>query len=244
MRGETAMVRSPSGDIDIITLFLAHDFTGVRVLLDNGVGRNRKIIDVTSSTLSLAKRRALVGLHAFSGNDYVSAFFRKGKQTLWKAMLKRQEFINSFEELGRYLHPEASVMECLEKFTCFLYGFPRLQSVNESRAKFFWKSFKGKNKVADLSLLPPCSSNLLLHIQRANYVAYIYRQADQLQLDLDSPTRHGWNAEGSVVWDDTIYPDDVAELLLNADSEEMDAQTSESESEDEFDDDIEDIATF
>ena len=38
------MVRSPSGDTDILTLFVAHDFRDTKVFIDNGTGKNRKII--------------------------------------------------------------------------------------------------------------------------------------------------------------------------------------------------------
>ena len=41
----TAMVRSLCGDIDIITLFIGHNFSDTQILIDNGSGRNRKIIN-------------------------------------------------------------------------------------------------------------------------------------------------------------------------------------------------------
>ena len=66
-----AMIRSPSGDIDILALFLSHEFSGTKILIDNGVGKQRKIIDTTSSGLEMEKKKALLGLHAFSGNDYI-----------------------------------------------------------------------------------------------------------------------------------------------------------------------------
>ena len=48
--------------------------------------------------------------------------------------------------------------------------------------------------------MPPCASNLRHHIMRANYVAYIFQHADQLQMDFESPDGHGWDADGNVVW--------------------------------------------
>ena len=68
------MVRSPSGDIDILTLFVAHDFRDTKVFIDNGTGKNRKIIEVKSSQLSVEEKKALIGVHAFSGNDCVFVF--------------------------------------------------------------------------------------------------------------------------------------------------------------------------
>ena len=94
------MIRSPSGDIDIITLFIGLHFSDTQILIDNGSGKNRKIIDATSSGLSPDHRRALLGMHAFSGNDYVCSFFRKGKQAVWKAVAKNNAFAELFSSLG------------------------------------------------------------------------------------------------------------------------------------------------
>ena len=98
------MVRSPSADIDILTLFVSHNFGDITIYIGNGTGKNRKIINVTSSELSAREKIALIGLHAFSGNDYVSAFFRKGKcQAFWEAMLKQSQFLEAFCHLGKEL---------------------------------------------------------------------------------------------------------------------------------------------
>ena len=83
---DTVMIRSSSGDIDVLALFLAHDFGGTCILVDNGTGKQRKIINITSSSLKAEEKNALLGMHAFSGNDYVSAFFRKGKLAFWRTM--------------------------------------------------------------------------------------------------------------------------------------------------------------
>ena len=101
---------------------MEHDFGAAKVLVNNGTGKARKIIDVTSSTLDLEKRKALIGMHAFSGNDYVSSFFRKGKVAFWKAMLKRQEFIRLFAELGSSPQVPDHISQGLERFVCALYG--------------------------------------------------------------------------------------------------------------------------
>ena len=82
---DAVMIRSPSGDIDILALFLSHEFGGTKILIDIGTVKQRKIINMTSSTLEIEKKKALLGLHSFSGNDYVSSFFKRGKQAFWKA---------------------------------------------------------------------------------------------------------------------------------------------------------------
>ena len=59
---DAVMVRSPSDDIDILELFLSHDFDGTRIYVDNGVGKQRKILDITSSTLGIQKKKAVLVL--------------------------------------------------------------------------------------------------------------------------------------------------------------------------------------
>lgn len=238
---DTIMVRSPSGDIDILALFVAHDFCAAKILIDNGTGKARKIIDVTSSTLDHEKRKALIGLHAFSGNDYVSSFFRKGKMAVWKAMVKSQEFISFFAELGSSLQVPDHLSEGLERFVCALYGNKVMSSVNKLRHKMFVQKFTKEKKFVDLSLLPPCATNLKFHIMRANYVAFIFRNAKNLILDLDDQTCHGWKEDGKVIWDSLAYPDDVSEMLIDREeeSDEFDFERN-SYIGDDIDDDMED----
>ena len=88
---DSVMVRSSSGDIDILALFLSHDFGNTVIYVDNGTGKERKILEVTSTKLSTEQRRALLGLHAFSGNGYASAFFRKGKVVAFGEFWRRKE---------------------------------------------------------------------------------------------------------------------------------------------------------
>ena len=53
-----------------------------------------------SLVLFLDQRRALVGINAFSGNDYIASFFRKGKKTNWKTVLKG--FVELFIGLQKF----------------------------------------------------------------------------------------------------------------------------------------------
>ncbi len=248
-QGDSVMIRSPSGDIDILTLFVAHDFGSMNVYLDNGTGKSRKIIEATSSQLSEDERNALPGMHAFTGNDYLSSFFRKGKSACWKALLKRREFIEAFGKLGIEDEVDQSLLEVLEKFVCCLYGYPRLSNVNDVRKAMFWEKFEKKKKIVDLSLLPPCKENLQYHIMRSNYVSYIFRHADQLILDVMDPASHGWDSDRKVIWSDECYPQNVAEFLLDGDANAISSDDEDAENEmaafgDDLDDDLENISDF
>ena len=96
---QMVMVRSPSGDIDILYLFLSQNFN-FNIYIDNGTGANRKMLDLYSTSLSAVQRKAVLGVHALTGNDYVSSFFRKGKKACWKMALKYNDFIDLFAGLG------------------------------------------------------------------------------------------------------------------------------------------------
>ena len=49
------MIRSPSGEIGIVVLFIIHEFDGITILIDNGVRKSRKIIDLSTSLFNKNK---------------------------------------------------------------------------------------------------------------------------------------------------------------------------------------------
>ena len=55
---ENIVIRSPSGDIDIPVLVLLH-FTNKRVIVDNGNGKSRKLLDMSTSGLSAEERKSV-----------------------------------------------------------------------------------------------------------------------------------------------------------------------------------------
>ena len=79
----SGILRSHSGDTDITVLAvsLLHQYTD-RVYLENGTGKNIKGMWLKSINIPDSHRDALISFHAYTGNDYVSSFFRKGKKTL------------------------------------------------------------------------------------------------------------------------------------------------------------------
>ena len=96
---------------------------------------------MTSSQLSAEEKKGLTGVHAFSGIDYVSSFFRKGKSAFWKLASKKHEFLQLFGKLGLEFHVNQQLFDGLEKFVCFLYGFPKKSTVNDVRKSIFWTKF-------------------------------------------------------------------------------------------------------
>ncbi|KAG1714194.1 hypothetical protein GQR58_001819 [Nymphon striatum] len=72
--------------------------------------------------MSTERKRCLIGFHAFTGNDYNSSFFRKGKAACWKVLEKDEKFVSTFTALGSDWNLAETVIEDLEEFVCLLYG--------------------------------------------------------------------------------------------------------------------------
>ena len=117
-------------------------------------------------------KKPVIGFDAFTGNDYVSSFFQKGKTMCWKTMKKNQNFVDALNRLGENWSVDTSdtVIAILEKYTCVMYCYPREKLVNTVRTKLFEKKYTKEGKFIDMSVLPPCNSVLILHIKQANYV--------------------------------------------------------------------------
>ena len=95
------LLRSPSGDTDILILVvsLLYDYKE-RIVLDNGVGNSRKLIWLGNIDISRSTRNSLLGFHAFTGNDYVSSLFKKGKSVCWKVLQRYSKFESPLSALG------------------------------------------------------------------------------------------------------------------------------------------------
>ena len=106
----------------------------------------------------------------------------------------------------------------------------------------FNRKFQKEGKTIDLSFIPPCQANLQRHIIHCNYVTSIYERANRLNMCLDSPKDHGWDDNGSLIWRDICFPDDVSELLfekapnLEEISDEMESDDGDTESD--YDSDV------
>ena len=113
------ILRSSSGDIDIMIMAIS---LIKRVLVDYGNGKNRKGVWLNSMDLDDNIRAALIGFHVFTGNDYVSSFFKHDKQGCFKVMKQCDKFINALRLLGENWELNAELIVAMESFVCHLYG--------------------------------------------------------------------------------------------------------------------------
>ena len=136
------ILRSPSSDTDIVVLAVAliTEDLQQRVIYDSGSGKNRKRMLLSDFSLNDEYKKCLIGFHAFTGNDYVSAFFKKGKMVCWKKMVKIPEFMTLFTKLGEHWEVSRQLVCEIEAFVCNLYGCKKSVSVNAARVELFQKN--------------------------------------------------------------------------------------------------------
>ena len=122
-------ISCPSGDTDICVLSAAFLYNfKEHVVTGSGSGQSRKCINLRCLQISECK---LLGLHVLTGNDYLSSFFRKGKEGCWKLMQKYEEFEVCFTKLGSESNLSEDLFESLEEYTALLYR-AKSKSINEA----------------------------------------------------------------------------------------------------------------
>ena len=134
-------IRSPSGDTDIVVLLIVHLHQyGDRVVLDDFHGQEgRKSYRLSDLELEDSVITSLIGLHAFTGNDFVSSFFRKGKSTCFKLLEGSSRFQITFDKLGLEWDLSDDTFDELQSFVLRLYGARKFSGVDEARYRMFKK---------------------------------------------------------------------------------------------------------
>lgn len=208
------LVRSPSGDTDILVILLNKllEYQD-RVYLDYGNGKHRKGLWLADIDLPDEIKKCMLGFHAFTGNDYISSFFRKGKTACWKIVEKYSRFVGIFTSLGLSWELEEELADALEEYVCLLYG-SRKKKVNDVRSEIFERKHVNQRKVIDISHLPPCRTTLLLHSKRANVIAKIWNSSHEPMLEEPDFTHNGWNSSLEICWMDEAFPRDMNRILL------------------------------
>lgn len=140
-----AVIRASDTDVLIILLgMIGRHLTSLRpstyshIIMDCGSGNSRHHINVSSIASALETKQrglaaAMPGLHAFTGSDFTSAFYRKGKIKPLEILEKDTDgtLIQFFNRLAAEDRPN---MNKAEEFVGCLYGMKRnTKTVNEAR---------------------------------------------------------------------------------------------------------------
>ena len=116
-------LHSPSGDTNVLALALGiiRDHKE-RVFYDYGNGNHPRSIWLSSLEMDENHRDALIGFHSFTGTDFISAFFRKGKKRCWSIMQSDDCFIQAFTVPGSNWNIDQNVECLLEEYVLFSLG--------------------------------------------------------------------------------------------------------------------------
>ena len=178
-----------SSDTDVAVMALAHSKNlNCQVALLTGTKDKKRLLDIKKMVGKLGENVAdsLIGVHAFSGRDAVSSFASKGKKTHYKLIKSDAQCQQAMKALGESFEPTDHLYSLCEAYTCKLYGQEDGDDINKLRYKLFI------TKSGASQSLPPCRESLRQHINRANFVAAVWKQADTGTISPPPPTCHGW----------------------------------------------------
>ncbi len=190
-----------------------------------GKGTKKRIIAIAAIVNALKKQlspgieiecfvKALIGVHAITGCDTISAFSGKGKWKAVKLATRNQAYVRAMSAIGQEWTVSEETFKDTETLICQLYG-KKCQSVDLLR----YEIHRAKGGKVEPQALPPCQSSLRLHVTRANFQAAIWRRATVPCPVIPSPEGHGWKVnnksnEIEFVWlGSKPAPKEVLELL-------------------------------
>lgn len=208
-------IRASDTDILVIMLGNMHEMLNKQneVWMDCGVGQSQRLINITKmyQTLGADVCKALPGIHAFSGCDFNSCFYRKGKIKPLQLMMDNPVFCKAFIDVGDLTNNtscnnyevciETSLFKTIEKFVCILYGYKKEDSLHNVRHQMFLKTYKNPNVNELLKLnitnfdpsnIPPCKSELYMHFLRTAFISNIWQSAYKGTLDFVDASKFGW----------------------------------------------------
>ena len=168
-------------DAAILALYFAKIKT--HIYLKMGTGAN-VVVYITSHTLEHDICEALRGLCSFLGCDTTSSFSGIGKTKCLTVMKTQEEWIDCMQSLDQTKNWSVSI-EKLQASTCMLYNYEETRSIDEAR----YKKFCWKKKLPDPHKPPPPPT---LHLKRANYQVFKWKQALLRDHQFIDPQRNGW----------------------------------------------------
>ena len=210
------IVVSEDTDVFVLLLSFAKDISAA-LYQKRGTKTRTQFTNISQLRVALGDVvcGALIGFHAFSGCDAVSAFVGRGKIGPLGRMKSNNVFLDTFTSLGDTWEFSAETFRILQHFTCLMYA-PTTKTVlvNELR----YELFLAKRGRVESHLLPPCEGTLKKHVSRANYQAGVWKQSLEKQPVVPDPEGHGWNRDESGIlgidWmEGMAAPDAVLEMM-------------------------------
>ena len=189
----SVMICSEDTDVFIMSVAFADEIASSLYIKCGG--RNRtKVINVNRVANAFGRDvcTAVIGMHAYTGCDSVSAFAGRGKAQALKLVISDKQTRETFIEVGEEWELSPDLLIKLEAVTCKLYGSKSTTTtVNDLR----YQLFCAKKGEIESHQLPLCRDCLVKHSQRANYQAAIWKQCLLQDPQVPSPVGKGWKIE-------------------------------------------------
>jgi hypothetical protein len=213
---QSVIVATEDTDVFVLLLSFAKDIPAA-LYQKRGTKTRTQFLDISQLRLSLGDDicRALIGFHAFSGCDTVSAFVGRGKLGPLNRMRSNKVFLETFTSLGNTWDFSTETFGNLQHFTCLMYA-PTTKTVvvNQLRHDLFF----AKRGEVESNHLPPCEDTLTKHAMRANYQAGVWKRCLEKQPTIPDPEGHGWKKDETGIlgldWmEGKPAPDAVIEMM-------------------------------
>ena len=114
-----------SEDTDVFVMLLAYcDKIGVSLFQKCGTRTRTRLVDIVKVAASVGVDicRPLIGMHAYTGCDTVSALAGNGKASALKLLTINRDIQDTFLQLGQMWNLSRELMDTLEAFTCRLFA--------------------------------------------------------------------------------------------------------------------------
>ncbi|XP_044579087.1 uncharacterized protein LOC123261518 [Cotesia glomerata] len=197
-------------DVDLLVLLTARTPTEKTIFfLKPGKAQHQSDIYSSKSLFTLVKcKDHVLFLHAITGCDTTSAFYRRGKTAVFK-MFEKQDLIQWAEVFKKSNSTQQEVITNGIRFLLSMYGAPKKTTcLDKHRYACFVKNTKNKKQV-QLACLPPTSVAAHQHLFRIYYQVQVW-----LGYQLD-PTDWGWKLVNNILEPvQTLLPP-APEKLLN-----------------------------
>ena len=168
------IIHTVDTDIAIYSLYFQWSMNS-NIYVKIGVKDRKRILDIRSLSEDLGEPicKSLPALHAFTGNDYTSAFHGIGKAKAMALLRKNDQYQISFSAIGENFVFDTLQFPNVEKFVCQLYGLHKCDNTDEAR---YLKFVRHKHAPAPQKL-PPTRDVLLCHCKRVSYVTAIVKRS-------------------------------------------------------------------
>ena len=119
----SVLVCSEDTDVFIMSLAFSNEI-GASLFMKSGTRTRTNVIDISKVAASLGPEvcKGVLGMHAFTGCDTVSAFAGKGKAQTLKLLKKNTRSREALTELGKEWGLSPELTDKLEELTCRLYS--------------------------------------------------------------------------------------------------------------------------